>query len=68
VNWVAKARWVDDGDVWTSSGITAGMDLMYAWIEHIWGKETADLIADSSEHIRTRNAGDDPFAERWGAV
>lgn len=24
ITWVAKARWVVDGNVWTSSGVTAG--------------------------------------------
>jgi len=25
ITWVPKARWVIDGNVWTSSGVTAGM-------------------------------------------
>lgn len=24
VNWVPEARWVEDGNIWTSSGISAG--------------------------------------------
>ncbi len=24
INWVAKARWVVDGNIWTSSGVSAG--------------------------------------------
>lgn len=68
VEWVAKARWVVDGNIWTSSGIAAGIDMTYAWVESIWGVEVADEIADGSEYERNRDSGKDRFAERWGAV
>lgn len=68
VEWVPKARWVVDGNIWTSSGISAGIDLVYAWVAEVYGEETASLIADSSEYERRTEAGDDRFAERWGAV
>ncbi|KAF2015588.1 DJ-1/PfpI family protein-like protein [Aaosphaeria arxii CBS 175.79] len=68
VEWVPKARWVKDGDIWTSSGIAAGIDMIYAWLEEVFGKETADLLADASEYERNRDPGNDRFAERWGAV
>ncbi|KAF2114061.1 DJ-1/PfpI family protein-like protein [Lophiotrema nucula] len=68
VEWVAKARWVADGKLWTSSGISAGIDLIYAWIAEVWSEEVADYIADSSEYERNRDAGDDRFAARWNAV
>ncbi|KAF2004099.1 class I glutamine amidotransferase-like protein [Amniculicola lignicola CBS 123094] len=68
VTWIAKARWVVDGPIWTSSGIAAGIDMIYAWIGSIWGEETADVIADSSEYERNRDSEADRFAERWGAV
>ncbi|KAF1919454.1 DJ-1/PfpI family protein-like protein [Ampelomyces quisqualis] len=68
VNWVAKARWVVDGNIWTSSGISAGMDLAFAWIAEVWGEEAAQLAADTSEYERNTDAGDDRYTERWGAV
>jgi len=49
VKWVAKARWVVDGNVWTSSGISAGMDLAFAWMAEVWGEEVAGFVADRSE-------------------
>ncbi|KAF2272394.1 class I glutamine amidotransferase-like protein [Westerdykella ornata] len=68
VHWIAKARWVADGNIWTSSGISAGIDLALAWIAHVWGEETATLLADSSEYEWNRDPENDRFAERWGAV
>ncbi|KAL1799607.1 hypothetical protein ACET3X_003644 [Alternaria dauci] len=68
VEWVAKARWVVDGNIWTSSGISAGMDLAFAWMAEVFGEETAQFVADRSEHERNVDSGNDRYAERWGAV
>lgn len=67
VDWVAKARWVVDGNIWTSSGVAAGIDMIYAWVGDIWGEEVAEELADSSEYERNRDSAGDRFAERWGA-
>ncbi|KAH7392347.1 DJ-1/PfpI family protein-like protein [Phaeosphaeria sp. MPI-PUGE-AT-0046c] len=68
VDWIAKARWVVDGDIWTSSGVSAGMDLVFAWMAEIWGEEVAQETADRSEYVRNGDGAGDAFAERWGAV
>ncbi|KAF2205940.1 DJ-1/PfpI protein [Delitschia confertaspora ATCC 74209] len=68
VNWVAKARWVVDGNIWTSSGITAGMDLIYAFIGEMYGEKVAEEIANGSEYERHTDPDEDPFAELFGAV
>ncbi|KAF2714473.1 class I glutamine amidotransferase-like protein [Pleomassaria siparia CBS 279.74] len=68
VQWVPKARWVVDGNIWTSSGISAGIDLTFAWVADVYGNEVADLIADASEYERNRDSENDRYAERWGAV
>ncbi|EOA83292.1 uncharacterized protein SETTUDRAFT_139755 [Exserohilum turcica Et28A] len=68
VNWIPKARWVVDGNIWTSSGVSAGMDLAFAWIAHVFGQEQAQYLADRSEYERNPDADRDWFAERWGAV
>lgn len=68
VHWVPKARWVVDGNIWTSSGISAGIDLAFAWIAEVFGEEVAQFVADRSEYERNVDADDDRFAERWGAV
>lgn len=66
VHWIAKARYVIDGHIWTSSGVTAGMDLILAFVEKVYGRELAEQIANMVEYTRVRDAGDDPFAEVWG--
>jgi transcriptional regulator GlxA family with amidase domain len=37
-------RWVADGDVWTSAGVTAGLDMALALAETLAGRDAADLI------------------------
>ena len=56
-----------DGNIWTSSGISAGIDLIYAWISEVYGEEVADYLADASEYERNKDPQSDRFAERWGA-
>jgi transcriptional regulator GlxA family with amidase domain len=60
--WVANARWVRDGNVYTSSGVTAGIDATLQFIEDIWGEERANTIADGIEHVRVSDPSDDPFS------
>ncbi|KXJ86108.1 DJ-1/PfpI family protein, partial [Microdochium bolleyi] len=66
--WKAHARWVHDGNVYTSAGVTAGIDATLQFIEDIWGAERADRISNGIEHVRHRTPDDDPFAEHFGAV
>lgn len=65
VDWVHTARWVEDGNIWTSSGISAGIDVTYAWLGHVYGEEVADYVSMSSEYKRWTNSTDDPFADIW---
>ena len=50
VTWVERARWVDDGRVVTSSGVSAGIDMSLAIISRLFGIETAERIADGAEY------------------
>lgn len=67
VEWVAKARWVQDRDRWTSSGVAAGMDMTLAVIARLCGDRAAEDLADAVEYDWHRDPGWDPFAARWGA-
>ena len=48
VQWIERARWVDDGNVVTSSGVSAGMDMALAIIARLFGTETAEAIANGA--------------------
>ncbi|KAH7160744.1 DJ-1/PfpI family protein [Dactylonectria macrodidyma] len=66
VEWVSHARWVVDGNVWTSSGISAGIDATLAFIESIYGSDNATYIANMMEYERHTNSSWDPFADLYG--
>ncbi|KAF9524561.1 DJ-1/PfpI family protein [Crepidotus variabilis] len=68
VNWVAQARWVADENIWTSSGVAAGMDLALSFIAKVYGDDLATSISDSLEYERHEDADWDPFATRHGLV
>lgn len=62
VDWFPSARWVVDGNIWTSSGVTAGIDVTFAFIECFFGKELADSTAKFIEYTRNTDPRVDPFA------
>jgi len=61
VDWIEAARWVDDGPVVTSSGVSAGIDMSLAIIARLFGEETAETIANGAEYTWHRDAETDPF-------
>lgn len=62
MNWVPRARWVVDGNLWTSSGISAGIDMMYAFVADQFGEDVASRLADDAEYVRNTDSTNDPFA------
>lgn len=65
-HWIANARWVTSGNVWTTSGVTAGIDGMMALIAQIYDEETAQKLSDIIEHNRVKDPANDPFAAMNG--
>ena len=61
VDWVEAARWVEDGNMVTSSGVSAGMDMALAVIASRFGKERAEQVAIFTEYQWHRDAEHDPF-------
>ncbi|KZL77453.1 DJ-1/PfpI family protein [Colletotrichum tofieldiae] len=60
--WVSPARYVADGNVWSSSGVTSGLDLIIAFIKEVYGEELATKVSRIMEYVP--NAADwDPFAD-----
>nr|QGV12923.1 class I glutamine amidotransferase-like protein [Auricularia cornea] len=64
IEWVHHARWVVDGKFWTSSGVTAGLDMTFAWVSQLVGQDVADQIAGVIEHTPLAQ-DDDVFADFW---
>jgi transcriptional regulator GlxA family with amidase domain len=62
VNWLPKARWAVAGKYYTSSGISAGLDLALGFVADQWGEETALTIANGLEYAWNRDKDNDPFA------
>ncbi len=62
VDWVRQARWVEDRDRWTSSGVAAGMDMTAALIRHLDGPEVAERVTTFLELEVQTDSTRDPFA------
>jgi putative intracellular protease/amidase len=62
VNWIRQARWVEDGNVFTSSGVTAGMDMTLGIIQRIFGRPKSLEIARGAEYTWHEDRNVDPFA------
>ena len=62
VRWQRRARWVDDGDVITSSGVSAGIDMTLAVIARLNGRDMALAAARNMEYIWNEDASNDAFA------
>src|SRR5450755_1682784 len=47
---VVEQRWVRDGNVWSSAGVSAGTDLMLAFIASVAGEEAAGTVQFAAEY------------------
>ncbi len=61
VNWVKKARWVVDGKFYTSSGVSAGMDMTLGFLSDLHGIEFAQQSAFQIEYNWQQNKEEDNF-------
>lgn len=71
MTWVPTARWVEDGNTFTSSGVSAGTDAMYAFVSRVYGEPVAEYMSLSLEYERVVDWRHDDFAKVWdvpGAV
>lgn len=62
VQWQPSARWVKDDAIYTSSGVSAGMDMALAVIQECLGAQAAHDAAEYAEYIRNPDPDNDPFA------
>jgi len=63
VKWISHARWVVDGKFYTSSGVSAGIDMALGFISDRFGIKKATELAQSIEYIWNSNKEDDLFAK-----
>ncbi|KAK5116331.1 hypothetical protein LTR85_009303 [Meristemomyces frigidus] len=63
-HWVAQARWVAAGNVWTTSGVSAGTDGMIAMLSKIFHghSDIMDQVVTSMEYSRATDPDNDPYA------
>ncbi len=61
--WEEKARWVRDGRFYTSSGVSAGIDMALGFAADRYGRELAESIARRTEYIWNSDPDNDPFAK-----
>lgn len=62
VQWIREARWVEDGKFFTSSGVSAGMDMALGLIQRLAGRETSLQVARRAEYTWHEDKNFDPFA------
>ncbi len=63
VDWVREARWVVDGKYYTSSGVSAGMDMALGFVSDQFGIEEARSIAFRIEYSWQEDKNVDGFSK-----
>ncbi len=61
INWIRNARWVIDGKYYTSSGVSAGMDMALGFVSDLYGNDKAMQIAKDIEYVWNSNSNMDCF-------
>jgi len=64
VIWVRKARWVVDGKYYTSSGVSAGMDMTLGFLQDIHGVKFAREVAHAIEYTWQEDKDEDSFCDQ----
>ncbi|MDR2137330.1 MAG: DJ-1/PfpI family protein [Synergistaceae bacterium] len=62
VRWLKRARWVADGKYYTSSGISAGIDMALGFVADLQGRTAAIEAARQMEYVWNEDGENDPFA------
>jgi putative intracellular protease/amidase len=61
VKWIRQARWTVDGKYYTSSGVSAGMDMTLGFLNDLHGLDFARKIAYQIEYDWVENKDEDHF-------
>jgi putative intracellular protease/amidase len=64
VNWIRKARWVQDAKYYTSAGVSAGIDMTLGFLSDLHGIEFARKVAFEIEFNWTEDREEDNFYQQ----
>ena len=64
VNWIRRARWVVDDKYYTSSGVSAGMDMTLGLLNDLHGNKFAQDVASQIEFTWQEDKDYDPFCNQ----
>jgi putative intracellular protease/amidase len=64
VNWIRKARWTKDEKFYTSSGVSAGMDMTLGFLADVHGIDFARKVAFEIEYNWIENMEEDNFYQQ----
>lgn len=64
VHWNERARWTIDGKYYTSSGVTAGMDMTLGFLQDRHGIELARRVANEIEYCWIQDKDNDSFVAK----
>ena len=62
VRWERNARWTVDGNLYVSSGVSAGTDMALGFIADVCGRDCAEKTANYAEYTWNSDPANDPFA------
>ncbi|HEX2937523.1 MAG TPA: DJ-1/PfpI family protein, partial [Ruminiclostridium sp.] len=62
VDWQSSARWVADGKYYTSSGVSAGIDMALGFVADQFGADKAKEIAYNIEYVWNSDKTADQFS------
>ena len=62
VRWERNARWTVDGNLYVSSGVSAGTDMALGFIADVCGRDCAEKTANYAEYTWNADPANDPFA------
>jgi putative intracellular protease/amidase len=61
VRWIKEARWTVDDKYYTSSGVSAGMDMTFGFLSDLYGAEFSRKVAYEMEYVWHENKNEDHF-------
>ena len=64
VNWIKHARWTVDDKYYTSSGVSAGMDMTFGFLSDVHGLEFARKAAFEIEYNWSEDKANDNFCNQ----